>query len=63
MNLDEKYTYAKAVAASIAAALASLITALTDNAVTPAEWASIVLAGLVGSGLVVAVAPRNKYSK
>ena len=61
MDLNDKYKYAKAVAASLAAALASLITALTDGVVTPAEWAGIVLAGLVGSGLVVAASPRNKY--
>lgn len=60
MDLNGKFTYAKAVAAAVAAALAALVTALTDQAVTPAEWASIALAGIIGSGLVAA-APRNKY--
>lgn len=60
MNLNDKYKYAKAAAAAVAAGLAALVTALADGAVSPAEWASIALATVIGSGLVAA-APRNKY--
>lgn len=59
-RLNDKYKYAKAVAAAVAAGLAALVTALADGDVSLAEWASIALATVIGSGLVAA-APRNKY--
>jgi len=47
---------AKAIAATVAAALVggltTLGTALSDNVVTPAEWVAVALAVIVGSGIV-----------
>lgn len=39
------------VAGGLVAAGASLVTALADNAITPAEWITALIALLVGAGL------------
>ncbi|WP_053205848.1 hypothetical protein [Jiangella muralis] len=51
--------YAKAVAGGLAAGLAALGTALTDGAVSPAEWVAVASAFLAGTG-IVAAAPANR---
>lgn len=48
-------TYAKAVAGAVAAGLASLATALVDNAVSPTEWIAAALAALAALGIVYTV--------
>ena len=50
--------YSKAIAGFVATALVAYLGA-TDGGVTGNEWVQIVVAGLVGSGLVAA-APKNK---
>lgn len=50
--------YAKAVAGGLAAGLAALGTALSDGAVSPAEWVAVASAFLAGTGIVYA-APKN----
>lgn len=49
---------AKAIAGGIAAGLAALGTALTDGAVSPAEWVAVASAVLAGTGIVYA-SPTN----
>lgn len=58
-KMNDKFKYAKAAAAAVAAGLAALLTALADQVVTPEEWAAIALATLIGSG-IVAASPRNR---
>ena len=50
--------YAKAVAGGLATGLTALVP-LLDDGVTGQEWLTVVVAALVGSGVVYA-APKNK---
>lgn len=51
----QKFTAAKAVvgavAAGVVAGLGSFVTAVSDNIITPGEWATIAIATIVGAGL------------
>ncbi|SDU42857.1 hypothetical protein [Jiangella alkaliphila] len=53
--------YAKAVAGGVVGGLTALGTALTDGAVTPAEWVAVALGFMGGLGIVY-VAPSNRQS-
>jgi hypothetical protein len=50
-----KYSAAKAilgaVSAGVVAGLGAFVTAVSDNVITPGEWATIAIATIVGAGL------------
>lgn len=56
--------YAKAFASALAAALASVGTALADGVVSPTEWVAAALAALAALGFVAVVPnkPRDTFS-
>lgn len=56
--MDKFKPISKAIAGGLVGALTALGTALIDGAVTPAEWVSVALAAIIGSGIVYA-APAN----
>jgi hypothetical protein len=51
--------YSKAISGGLISGITSAITALVDNQINTTEWLTIVLAVLVGAGVVYAV-PKNK---
>lgn len=55
--------YAKAVAGGLVAGSAALTAALSDNHVTTAEWVTIVVAAVAGTGLVGLIPNKAKGSQ
>lgn len=53
-------TFAKAILAGATAGVGAAATALTDGAVTPAEWLTIVGAALTAAGIVYRVPNATK---
>lgn len=59
MSVKKVAEYAKAVAGGAAAGVAAYVPAASDGHVTSGEWWTVVVAVLVGAGLVGAV-PNKK---